>query len=206
MLIGAGADIDDVVIALEPLIGAGVPQMGPGLFQHRDDLLAAPRGRAADDAARAAVDELAAKPGIGFGIALGIANNRLELERQLAGAVDLRDRRQRPEIALAPQRGIGPLAREQYADRDRAHAHQWSSQTKTPHTQNAAEAFGVGRKCPRSRLNTSMMVRTVGTSQAAPAQLLRDPPQRLENAQFGKIATTAIEKQAANRAVIFLFA
>jgi len=150
--LGTGPDIDDMVIALKALIGAGVPKVRPGLLQHRDDFLAAPRGGAAHhEPGGTGMDDLAAKPRISLGIAPGVAAFRPEFEGVLPGFVDFSNRRHGAKKSFPSQRGVGARGRKQHPDRDRlvASAHFALSPIEKAPRHDAWPRLGVRPKCPQ---------------------------------------------------------
>ena len=91
MLVRAGMHVDDMLVGLETLVRTGIPQRAAGLLEDRNDLLAAPRGDAADDVR--APSCCAGCPRIrrrSDRCCLGIALDRHQLDRALGIGVDRR--------------------------------------------------------------------------------------------------------------------
>jgi hypothetical protein len=130
MLVRARAGIDDVLVRLEALIGAHIPEQGVVFLDQRDDFLAGDRGDGANDlpAARltqhgAGLVEIAAR------IALRVGVDGVHSDMRRAIANQLREREISAIAAIAADRGIRPAGGEQDADRDALHT---GSQQKTP--------------------------------------------------------------------------
>ena len=119
VLVGRGADIDNVVAAFESLVSRRVPEQSFGALDDGNDLLARRRGVAADDVVDMLLaNELVACGVIGGDDAAGIAQMRREYEIERIALIDFVDRHQRALAHLARHHGVGARLGKHEAERD----------------------------------------------------------------------------------------
>ena len=119
MLVGGGADIDDVFAAFESFVARRMPKQSFGALDDGNDLLARRRGVTADDM----VDVFLANEALACGViggddAAGITQMRREHEIELIALIDFVDRHQRAFSHLSRHHGVGARLGKHEAERD----------------------------------------------------------------------------------------
>ena len=115
MLVGAAAGIDDIVIGLETLIGAHVPEQAIMFFDKRDDFLAGERGDGANDMPAAMVAQHGART-FEIGGDIGMRVDGHGLDGIAMEGTDFLDRKIGAVTRVASDLGIGAGRRIQNAN------------------------------------------------------------------------------------------